>query len=150
MGNLLVTGASIFVPLINNVVVAPYLLHPYNLGGLPWREPHWLFLGAFTFMLNIIVLMLLSMISGTMNTLNGCKKINFKKALKRSLWIVLGYIVGNITVFTMPFIKAPLLTIGIWLPYAGWLIHGFLVAPSIMFFGAMGNTVLRSDVCGRT
>jgi hypothetical protein len=47
----------------------------------------------------------------------------------------------------LPFLKAPLLAVGLWMPYAGWIIHGIMVSAFVLLFGATGNSILRQEVC---
>lgn len=147
MGNFLATSASIGVPLFNNLVTVPYIFHPDRLGGMPWSEPSWIWLAFVTAVVNIITLMFLGTISGLMTTKKKCGKVDLFKSFHRSLWIVMGYFIGNTVLFMAPFIKAPLLPFMVMIPYGGWIVHGILVAISILFFGATGNAILRNEVC---
>lgn len=147
MGNLLAATASIGVPLFTHTVTLPFLFHPLRWGGVPWAEPHWILLGLLTFILNVCTLMVLGTMSGLMTTKGMCNRTDVLRSIKRSLWVVLGYIIGNLFLFVFPFVKAPFLVFGLWLPYAGWLVHGFLVSIFILLTGSVGNTMLRSEVC---
>ena len=147
MGNLLATSASIFVPLFNHLVTMPYLYHPTRWGGLPWVEPS-PFMSKFMHVaLNIIVMSLIGMVSGMMSTLGSCNKYDIRLSLMRSLWLVLGYLVGTVFISFAPFLKAPLLSVSVMFPYANWIVHGLLVSVFVLVFGAIGNNVLRNDVC---
>jgi hypothetical protein len=147
MGNFLAAGLSIFVPLFNHLITIPFIFHPYRWGGTPWSPPHWMIIGAMKVLLNISTLMLLGTLSGMMNTQRQCRKIDLLRSIKRSLWLVAGYFFGNAMLFAMPFIKVPLLAFTIWIPYSGWIVHGVLLAAILLFFGAMGNSFLRAEVC---
>jgi hypothetical protein len=147
MGNIVASGLSIGVPLANHLVTIPYIFHPHRWGGVPWSEPNFLFKGIITFALNTLVLMIIGTISGLMTTKKECNKTNIARSIKRSLWLVMGYVLGNLMLFIFPFIKAPFLPFTLWLPYAGWLVHGFCVSVVVLFFGAMGNSILRQEVC---
>lgn len=147
MGNIVASGLSIGVPLANHLLTIPYIFHPHRWGGVPWSEPNFLFKGIVTFTLNILVLMIIGTISGLMTTKKECNKTNIIRSIKRSLWLVMGYVLGNLILFLFPFIKAPFLPFTLWLPYAGWLVHGFCVSVFVLFFGAMGNSILRQEVC---
>lgn len=147
MGNLLATSASIFVPLFNHLVTMPYLYHPTRWGGLPWVEPSPLMNGFMHIFLNIIVLALIGMISGMMSTLGSCNKYDMYISMMRSIWLVLGYIVGTATISFIPFLKSPLLSVSVMFPYANWIVHGLLVSIFVLVFGAIGNNALRNDVC---
>ena len=147
MGNFLASGLSIGVPLVNHLVTVPYLFHPHRWGGVPWSEPNFIFKGIISFILNVVVLMVIGTFSGLMTTKKECRKTNLTRSIKRSLWLVIGYIIGNLILFALPFIKAPLLAFSLWMPYAGWLVHGLCVAISVMWFGAIGNSILRNEVC---
>ena len=147
MGNAIATSSSIIVPLFNHLVTVPYLFHPQRWGGIPFKEPNVLFLGFIGFLANILSLMMLGTISGMMTTKKKCRKTNIMWTIKRSLWVVLGYYVGNLFLMVFPFVKAPLLIFTLWMPYAGWIVHGIFVGVFIMLFGAMGNSMLRNEVC---
>ena len=147
MGNLLAATASVFVPLVNSLVIVPFIFHPDRWGTIPWHPPNWIFLGLVTFILNITALMILGTISGMMTTRNKCNKISVLQSVRRSMWLITGWLVGNLVLTVLPFLKAPLLAVGLWMPYAGWLIHGIMVAFFVLLFGAAGNSVLRDDVC---
>lgn len=147
MGNLLACTASIGVPLFTKTVTMPFIFHPTRWGGIPWAAPHWIITGLLTFLLNAVTLMLLGTVSGLMTTKKDCNKAEVLPSIHRSLWLVFGYVIGNLLLFIFPFIKAPFLVFSLWLPYAGWLVHGFLVAIVMLFFGAIGNSMLRGEVC---
>jgi uncharacterized protein YacL len=147
MGNLLVASTSTFVPLFNHLVTIPYLYHPQRWGGIPWVEPGGITVGILEFVFNIITLLIMGTLSGMMTTQRECNKINVRYSIKRSLWVILGYLVGNTIVYLLPFIKAPVLAMLIWMPYAGWVAHGLLVAFSVLLFGAMGNAYQRWEIC---
>jgi hypothetical protein len=144
---MLAASASTFVPLFNHLVVMPYLYHPTRWGGIPWYEPSAMMSGFMHMLLNIIVLSLIGTFSSMMSTLGACNKSNLTISLKRSIWLVLGYLVGTSVISIMPFLKAPMLSIGNLFPYANWIVHGFLVSFFVLIFGAIGNKVARGNVC---
>lgn len=147
MGNLIATSASIIIPMVNKLIIVPYVFHPYRWGGVPWSQPSDLLIMFANFALNIVMLMGAGTLSGIMTTEAACNRHDTWIAFKRSAWIILGYLVGNWVVFALPIIKAPMLAILSWLPYAGLVVHGLLVAFWVMLFGAIGNSVNRADVC---
>ena len=147
MGNIIAASASIGVPLMTKTVVTPYIFHPLRWGGIPWSQPHWIIMALVTFIVNVILLMFIGTVSGMMSTKKLCNKINLVRSIKRSLWIVMGYVVGNIMLAILPFVKAPILALTLWMPYAGWIVHGLCVAIFVLFFGAIGNSMLRNEVC---
>ena len=146
MGNLIVTIGSIFIPLISDKLIIPFLYHPMRWGGIPWNEPG-MSASFLSFSFNILMLITLATISGMMTTTRKCNKKNFYRSLKRSIWVVLGYIIGNMSAFFLPIIKAPMLIATMWLPYAGYLAHGVIVSIFVLLFGAMGNARLRIEIC---
>ncbi len=146
MGNLIVTIGSIFIPLISDKLIVPFVFHPLSWGGIPWSEPG-ISASILTTLTNILMLTSLSTISGLMTTSRKCDKRDLILSIKRSLWVLVGYFIGNMVAFFLPIIKAPILLATMWLPYAGYLAHGTLVSFFIMLFGAMGNAKLRSDIC---
>lgn len=142
----MVTCTSIALPLLNYTYVLPYIFYPPR-WGIPWSPPGSLIMGTISLLVIITELVILGTVSGIMNTSKSCNKIDVKLSVKRSLWIIIGYLVGNLLLVTMPFLKAPLLIMTMGLPYAGWLVHGIMTAIPIMFFGAMGIERLLGDVC---
>lgn len=140
-------ASSIGIPLFNHLVTIPYLFHPQRWGGIPWKEPNFLVMGLVTFILNVLCLMGVGTISGLMTTERECRQTDLWKSIRRSLWVVVGFVVGQIAIFFMPFVKAPLLAFSLWMPYAGWIIHGICVSVFVLFFGAIGNALLRAEVC---
>jgi hypothetical protein len=147
MGNLIAAGLSIGVPLTTHLVTVPYILHPTRWGGLPWSPPGAIKLSILTFISNMVLLIIIGTLSGTMSTKQRCRKYDVGKSMSKSIWIIIGFLVGNITLAFAPVIKAPLLSSTLWMPYAGWLSHGLIVAIFVMFFGAVGQRKLRNEVC---
>lgn len=147
MGNLIVTGASVFVPLFNEIVTIPYLYSPLRWGGIPWSPPNSIYVNMTRIILNIIVLIILGTLSGLMTTERQCRRLDLWLSIKRSSWVLLGYFVGNVFLTLIPMIKAPLLALLIWLPYAGWIAHGLIVALFILFLGSFGNAYQRAETC---
>ena len=147
MGNFIVTTGSVFIPLFTKLVTVPYFYHPHHWGGIPWEEPGGIGLNIVSFIFNVLTLAILATVSGMMTTERECRKYKVWKSMKRSIWAILGYIIGNIVIFMLPVVKAPLLAIFAWLPYAGYLVHGMMVSAFVMLFGALGNQVLRMQVC---
>ena len=147
MGNIITASTSTIIPLFNHLVTVPYLMHPHRWGGVPWKEPGFFYVAIIGFLVNILSLMIMGTISGLMTTKKECRKTNISRSIKRSLWIVAGYLFGNGVLTFLPFIKAPLLIFLFWVPYAGWVVHGILVSMFILIFGAMGNSMLREEVC---
>jgi hypothetical protein len=146
MGNLIATGATIVLPLFNYLVVLPYIFYPPR-WGIPWYTPNGFVISFIGLLVILVELILIGTLSGVMNTLKKCNKINIKQSIKRSMWIIMGYIIGNIILLTMPFLKTPLLLAGLSVPYGGWWTHGIMTAIPVMYFGAMGITRLLADVC---
>lgn len=147
MGNIITAVSSIGIPLFNHLVTIPYLLHPNRWGGIPWKTPHFMYLSVLKFIINTISLMIMGTLSGMMSTSKECRKTDLLLSIKKSLWVVLGYIIGSVVMTFLPFIKSPLLTLTVWMPYAGWIIHGICVSVFVLFFGAIGNSKLRKSIC---
>lgn len=147
MGNLIVTGASIFVPLLNHLITVPYLYSPLVWGGIPWSAPSQVMLGVVRVILNIMLLTALATLSGMMTTERECQELQWSYSLQNAFWVLMGYGIGSIFATVMPVAKAPLLSLLVWMPYASWIVHGIIVAPFIMLFGAIGNGYQRHEVC---
>ena len=147
MGNLLATLGTIGVPLFNHLVTLPFIYHPNRWGGIPWQPPGWFELAVVTFIANITLILLLGTLGGIMSTKQKCNKYDVYLSLKRSLWKLIGYMVGSGVLAVMSSLKGPALVWLSWLPYANWLVHGTMVALPIFILGAMGPSVLRDEVC---
>lgn len=148
MGNLVTAGLSIFVPLTTHLVTLPYILHPSRWGGTPWKEPGALKLSLLTMLSNMIMMIILGTLSGVMTTRQKCNRSDVWKSLWKSIWPIAGFVIGSIILAMAPVLKAPMLAaFSSWLPYAGWIVHGAIVAIFVLAFGALGNTKLRREVC---
>lgn len=149
MGNLIAAGLSTFVPLTTHLVTIPYILHPERWGGMPWREPSAVTYTLLTMLSNVILMMMLGTLSGMMTTKQKCNRSDVRKSMWRSIYGVIGFIIGSIVLAVAPVIKAPALSFfSSWLPYAGWIVHGAIVAIFVLVFGAFGNNSVRRAVCG--
>lgn len=146
MGNFIATCATVVLPLFNYLVVLPFIFYPPR-WGIPWYTPNGFVISFIGLLVLLMELVLVGTLSGVMNTVRKCNRYDIKLSMKRSLWIIMGYILGNIILFTMPFLKTPFLVPAIGLPYAGWLVHGLLTAIPVMLFGATGVTRLLGEVC---
>ena len=147
MANLLATMTSIVIPLWVSEIFVPFLYHPYRWGGIPWSPPSHFNMMLITKILTFGLLTVTGTLSGMMSTIGKCRKSDWRKSLHRSLWFVLGYVLGNLMVIFIPFIKAPLLAGLMFLPYAKYIAHGLLVGIMTLIFGAIGNQILRDEVC---
>ena len=147
MGNLVVTLASIPLPLITDKIIAPFIFHPERWGGIPYRPPGYFKLTFFTGCVNIAILIALSMLSSATSAIRECDKVDWWISFKRSGWVVLGYLLGNLFAFTMPIIKSPMISVLMFLPYCGYWVNGLIVAPFILLMGALMNTRVRTDIC---
>ena len=148
MGNLIVATSSIFVPILTKTFTYPYIMHPYRWGGLPWEEPGIFAQGAVTKMLNFGTIMTLAAISNMMNSVKTCHKVDLWLSYRRSIFALIGYIVGQLVAYFVPMVKAPIVGFLTWLPYAGYIADGLITFPFILFFGSMGTAKIRSDICG--
>lgn len=146
-GPLLVSTSSIFTPFITDKMIIPYLFEPGRLGTIPWTEPSSLYTGFISFMIKLAVLVTLGTVSNTMGTLRQCKKTRLSASIKRSSWIVLGWIAGTTIITILPFIKIPLLALFFWLPYSDWFVHGFLVSIFVFISAVIGRGMTIRDVC---
>ena len=148
MGNLLASIASIGVPLFNHLVTIPYIFHPYRWGGVPWTPPGIFTLGIITLIANVAAMMLLGTLSGIMSTKQKCDKVDIAKSIKRSIWITLGFLISNAVLSVLSSLKGPILIWLSFLPYASWVVQGVMCSIVVLLFGSIGNTLLRSEVCG--
>jgi hypothetical protein len=149
MGNLLVSIASIFVPLGTRKIIIPYFFHPYNT-EIPWSPPSPFRLNLVSNFFNVLILMVLGTISGVMATLRYCDKYSFYIGFKHTIWLVVGFVIGNLVLVIFPMLKAPILVaVNNWLPYADYIVHGLIVSLFVLFFGAIGNELLIKAVCNK-
>jgi len=149
MGNAIVAASSIFIPLFNRLVTVPYFYDPIRWNRIPWHQPFTFEVSFMIYLANVIILMILATISGMMSTQRECQKYDVKHSIKRSIWVILGYFVGCMFAFFLPIVKAPLLMLLSWMPYASYIVNGLITAPFVLIFGAMGNSTMRNDLCGR-
>lgn len=147
MGNLIVTGASIFIPLFNQLITVPYIYAPTRWGGIPWSPPNDISVNIVRVIFNVILLILFATLSGMMTTEKQCQKHEVFHSMKRSMWVLLGYAIGSVLATCIPVLKAPLLALTIWVPYAAWIAHGIIVAGPILVMGAIGNSYQRHEIC---
>lgn len=147
LGNLISALLSIPVPLLTRTVLIPYLFHPKRWGSQPWTPPSEILQSGFSFFFSFLIIWALGTLSNTMVTLKTCNKYNTYRSVLRASWTVIGWLVGSVVIYFLPFLKAPLLTFTIAVPFAGYLVTGFLVAIFVYLFSEIGNQVIISDVC---
>jgi hypothetical protein len=150
MGNLLATLGTIGVPLFNHLVTIPFIYHPNRWGGIPWQAPSLMQLTIVTFIANISLVLLLGTLGGIMSTKKKCDKVDIGKTMWRNIWRILGFLAGNAALAVFSSLKGPMLVWLGWVPYASWVVHGVLVAIPVLIMGALGTSVLLSDVCGKS
>jgi hypothetical protein len=149
MGNFLVSITSIFVPLFVKTKLMPLHYNPYNYNiNEPWTPPNKINYELVYNFYILIILLGLGTISGTMATIRNCEKKNYLKSFLHSFFIVIGFIIGNIVLLIMPFLKAVLiLCLMGFTPYTDYIAHGIITSLFVMVFGAIGNSKLISSVC---
>jgi hypothetical protein len=147
MGNLLASTISIGVPLFNHLVTIPYLYHPYRWGGIPWTPPGFLKLAIATLIANVALIMLIGTISGIMSTKQKCNKTDLKKSIINSLWLTFGFLLSNGLLSVFASLKGSALVWLAFMPYASWIVQGLMSFVVVLFFGALGNNMLRNSVC---
>lgn len=146
-GNFISALLSIPVPLITRMLFIPYLFHPSRWGGHPWTPPSELIQTGLSVVINLLIIFLLGILSNIMVTLKTCNKKDLSASARRASWTVIGWVIGSIVIFFLPFLKAPLLTFTIAVPFAGYLVTGLLVSIFVYIFSEIGNNVIISDVC---
>jgi hypothetical protein len=146
-GPLMVSTASIFTPFVTEKIIVPFLFEPGRLGSIPWTDPSAFYLGSVGFLVKVAILVFFGVISNTMGSLRQCKKWRFAASLKRSLWILVGWLGGTTLLTILPFIKMPLLAVFFWLPYADWFVHGFVVSIFVFISAIIGRGMTIRDVC---
>jgi hypothetical protein len=85
-----------------------------------------------------------------MSTKKKCDKVDIGKTMWRNIWRILGFLAGNAALAVFSSLKGPMLVWLGWVPYASWVVHGVLVAIPVLIMGALGTSVLLSDVCGKS
>jgi hypothetical protein len=147
MGNFITTMVAVVTPLLSKEVVLPWLYNPYNLGGIPFQQPAtWMY--ATTYLVsNSVIIGLVAILSGLMTTLNQCNKMDLGEAYRQAKLPIVWGIIGTIVVHFASLIKAPLLAVFNWLPYADHLVTGALVAVFVMLGGMWANQNSRDHVC---
>lgn len=147
MGNLLTFTATIFSPLITKEYLTPYFMHPYRWGGIPFQPPG-PFQMAFLYLLfNLMIIGFFATISGLMTSAKECRKVHFWTAIVNAKWAMLFALVGIIVINVAPFIKAPVLAVVSWMPYAKLFVDGLYIGLFVLLGGMIGNGYNRKDVC---
>jgi hypothetical protein len=147
MGNLITASTTVFIPLFIKKIIMPFFFHPYNNGSIPWTPPNGFTYNIVSIFFTLIILIGIGTISGIMATLSHCNKYEYGKSIFNTKYIIFGYFLANIILFIIPIIKAPLLVVLIWLPYADYIVHGIYTAIFVLLFGALGNSRLIHDIC---
>ena len=147
MGNLITAGTSIFIPFFVRLTVLPAIYNPYRWGGIPWKPPNIIIFTIVKIFFNLFLLQCVAFITGIMSTMAACDNYDAWTIYKNTYWPLLGFIIGNIIITTVPIIKATILPAVMWMPYAHYIVHGSLVAIFVLIFGAIGTTDNINAIC---
>ena len=149
MGNLITAIVTVFSPLITKEYLIPMIMHPYRWGGIPF-EPPGPFKYIFLYVLfNMLVIGTAATLSGLMTTARECQKISFWTAVVNARWANLFALLGMLIIALLPFIKAPVLAVFAWMPYANLFVTGLYMSLFVLVGGMIGNGYNRKDVCYR-
>lgn len=147
MGNLITAGSSIIIPFFVRLTVLPAIYNPYRWGGIPWKPPNIIVFTVIKIFFNIILLQAVAYVGGIMSAMAACDTYDPWTVYRNTYWPILGFIIGNIVITILPVIKATILPAVMWMPYAHYIVHGFLVAIFVLLFGAFGTTTNINETC---
>ncbi len=147
MGNVVTLMVTTVSPLITKEYLIPKLMHPTQWGGIPFKPPSTIKYMLMYVFFNLMLIGSAATLSGLMTTARECGKYNLRTALGNSWWAMLFGFLGIIVVSMFSFIKAPVLALLSWLPYANHLVTGLYIAIFVLIGGMIGNNYNRRDVC---
>jgi hypothetical protein len=125
----------------------PFVYHPYNIGSVPWTPPNGFIYNIVSFFFTIILLLFFGTITSIMATLKHCNKYKIHKSLYYQRYMFFGFILANLILFIFPIIKAPLLVMLIWIPYADLIVHGIYISAFVTLFAYIANLRLKDSIC---
>lgn len=147
MGNLITAMVTVASPLITKEYLIPTIMHPYRWGGIPFVPPG-PFKYAFLYLLfNMLIIGTAATISGLMTTARECRRISLWTSIVNARWSLLFALIAMIVITLLPFIKAPVLAVLSWLPYANHIVTGLYMAILVLVGGMIGNGYSRKNVC---
>ena len=147
MGNLITATVTIYSPLITKEYLIPTILHPYRWGGIPFQPPGPLKYAFLYLLFNMLIIGTAATISGLMTTARECRRVSFWTSVVNARWSLLFALIAMIVIALLPFIKAPVLAILSWLPYANHIVTGLYMAILVLIGGMIGNGYNRYDTC---
>jgi hypothetical protein len=148
MGNTILGISLITSPIITNELVLPFIFHPYRWGGIPWTPPSTFMQSLVRFISNTLLFFVFAIANYMASTVKRCDKYDFWQSFKRTLWPFLAFLLANAFFSFATVIKAPIISAtNTWLPYAGHIVQGTLVATMVMLFSAIGRDMLLKEVC---
>jgi hypothetical protein len=140
--------SAIFAPLVTTEFIIPTILHPYKLGGIPFKTPG-IFKYTSIYLLCIVLIVgTFATISGMMTTARECKKVEFWSAAVSAKWSMLFALIGLSVVFFLPLIKAPLLALLAPVPFSNLISNGIVMSAFVVFGHFLGDNYLLRTVCG--
>lgn len=151
MGNFLVTGISLFIPVTLHTSIIPALMRPDRLGGSPWSPPTMMFYLLLYYGMMYFILWLLSVLGNIYYTTFNCNKMQpWKTLLYANFTPIIGFagIFLNNTLL-LPFVKSMILSAVGSIPYGLHLVNGLLLAPFVFIGTAFSQRFLSKQVCGK-
>lgn len=139
--------ATIVSPLVTTEFIMPYIFHPYKFGGIPFKEPSTLLYLSVYLLVIISIIGSFATIAGMMSTAKECHKVNPWDAFISAKWSMFFALIGLLTLYFIPFIKAPLLAIMSPIPFSNLLVTGIMLSFFVVFGHFIGTNYLLRDVC---
>jgi hypothetical protein len=147
MGNLVASLSSIVVPIGVEAMIIPWAFHPYRLGTIPWIPPSNLKVWMVRWASNLTLMLLILLITMSMSSLRHCKQWDLKANLLYGRWFLLGFVLSRMILGYFEFIRAPLLALMPWAPYADLTALGLVCFPIVLLMGAMGTNRMLRELC---
>jgi len=138
---------TVFAPLISKEYLIPMIMHPRRWGGIPFKPPSSLKYALLYMICNFIIIGLAAVLSGMMTTLRECDKVDVIASIKNTQWVILSAFIGMLILMFIPFIKAPVIAVLSWMPYANHIVTGLYLSVIVMIGGMYANTFNRRMVC---
>lgn len=144
------TLSSMYIPFITKLTILPALYYPVTGDGSGfenWVPPSSVKLGVMNALINLLLIIAVGTVTGTMSTAGACNRRRVKQSLYHTIFPVAAFFGTRILLHFVPLVKAPVIAALSFLPYAGMITDALFTGFFTLFIGALGNAKLRRDVC---
>ena len=138
---------TIFTPLLTKELLIPFLMHPFRLGGMPFKAPSPIGYMILYLIVSCSLVASAVMISASMSSTKKCGKISIKKAILSTKWTSFFLIFGFTILFLVPILKLPLLVLFAAVPYSNQLVNGLMLTPFVFMGHFIGSRIYMDQVC---